>query len=198
MSNKVRNGRWVTVLAVPLGLSSIACSREDPAPSRFHKEPFLENRPSSSLLCFDLRDDRRPVAGLVVEETGQLSTVALRSVILPFASDAVEPVADLSSAWGTHGEFTLIYYVAAPKRRGIYGIGIVPRFRRLDHPPDSLDELNQGSLYFIENGIEHRLIYKYPTAGRKKSWPDELSSLPQVPLSWVAVAIPSDAKRREV
>src|SRR5208337_2889904 len=28
--------------------------------------------------------------------------------------------------------------------------------------------------------------------------PDELSSLPQVPLSWVAVAIPSDAKRREV
>jgi hypothetical protein len=159
--------------------------------SGFHSDKY------GVVLFFDLRDDRQPGAGVVINENAPQGT-ELRSLVLPFGSKSVRPNRALFSTSGSYEDVTVINYVMTPHGGGPKEIGITPIF---DNPPEgtnSVEDLD-GSLYFLRLGLERRFIYKYPDKRKSPpNWPTALpNSSPRTPDA-IAVALPASADPRVI
>lgn len=159
--------------------------------SGFHSDKYRV------VLFFDLRDDRQPGAGVVVDENVPQGT-ELRSIVLPFGSKSVRPNRALFSSSGSYEDITVVNYVVTPHSGGPKEIGIAPIF---DDPPEgtnSTEDLD-GSLYFLRLGLERRFIYKYPDKRNSlPNWPAALqNSFVRTPDA-IAVALPASADPRVI
>lgn len=159
--------------------------------SGFHSDKYRV------ILFFDLRDDKQPVAGVVINENVPQGPEQ-RSLVLPFGSKSVRPNRALFSTSGSYEDITVINYVVTPESGGPKELGIAPIF---DEPPEgtnSVEDLD-GSLYFLRLGLERRFIYKYPDKRKSPpSWPAMLqSSFVRTPDA-IAVALPASADPRVI
>ncbi|HEX8149816.1 MAG TPA: hypothetical protein VF591_21730 [Pyrinomonadaceae bacterium] len=149
------------------------------------------------VLYFDLRDDRQPGAGVVINEKSAQG-VELRSLVLPFGSKSVKPNRALYSTSGSYEDVTAINYILTPDSGGAKEIGIVPTFDPSPEGTYSLEEL-KGSLYFMRLGLERRFIYKYPDQRRSQiEWPAETQNSVVSTPEAIAVALPASADPRVI
>jgi hypothetical protein len=176
-----------------------ACTKKS-SPSDFNSAPFKDS-PSTVTLCFDLRNDAHPVAGLVLK-LNQTSGVETHQVALPFESSSVATNSEIFSTWGSYGSTTLISYHTSPTASGNYALGIVPDFG--PSPPDPWDEdpreLNESSVYFIRsNNFIRHFVFKYPDADpNKKQWLQNLSLIADKPVESIGVILPTKEIGKEI
>lgn len=165
--------------------------------SRFDYKDFYSDT-YRLVLCFDLRDDAHPLAGLVIK-TSSTQTPEQHIIMLPFGSTSASPNETLFTTTGTYKDFTLIHYILSSRSGGTTGIGIVPIMDSLPEATTySMEDLS-GTLYLIRSGLERRFIYKYPSLEPGSSAPPtEIQSIPTATLDAIAVAIPSSATRKEI
>jgi hypothetical protein len=148
------------------------------------------------VLCFDLRDDVRPLSGLVIR-SNQSQVPEGHIVVLPFGSKSAVPNETLLTSSGNYRDFTLIHYIVSERSGGTVGIGIVPIFDLSPPALYSLEDLT-GSLYLVRSGLERRFVYRYPTQGSGRASGSIVPNIPTDTLDAVAVAIPEMAVRKEI
>lgn len=160
-------------------------------------DPDVFDNPSRLTLCFDLRDENRPMSGLVLNQGADTSR-GQHIVVVPFASIEVQNNGRLLTTWGSHGTFTLLTYMASDRTGGSNGVGFQPRL-----PFYTPDQINIGAgsrdfVYVIRAGLERRFIYKFPRP------PQEMARLPSETLPMIdnidsiGVAVPANVEFREV
>lgn len=197
--------RVILLVQIALGFSSCGTRPDE---TKFDADAFSSKDRYNLVLCFDLRDDDRPIAGLSIQgnakqailNSGSAATSGASQsslqhfVILPFESEAVQKNRQLLTMTGSYKDFTLIGYIAYSDKTRTNGVGIAPVFGvQPQHPPE-VEDLKE-SVYVLRSGLERRFIYKYrPSKTIPENWPSELQQIPLDLLDAIAVAIPSDAQ----
>src|SRR5438132_153135 len=101
-------GGGIVLLTLSIvGASIIVLSRSSVIDRRFDEDSF-EN-PSRVTLCFDLRDEDRPLSGLVFNLQPD-TPKGIHIVLVPFASIDAQNNSRLLTTWSTYGKFTLLTY----------------------------------------------------------------------------------------
>src|ERR1700730_17326934 len=182
----------VTFLSLALVISS-ACSNQ-PFPSKFSPAPFKDS-PNAITLCFDLRDDSHPVAGMILK-LNQTATVESHTLALPFDSTAAAMNREIYSTWGSYDESTIVNYHTSRSSNGIYDMAFVPSFgtTQADQWPEDPRELNQFSIYFIKSSnLTRHFIFKYPDADpERKRWLQNMSMVANTNIDAIGVVLPPD------
>ncbi len=149
------------------------------------------------ILCFDLRNDVDPIAGLVIKSSSS-QLPRQHFVALPFGSTSVSPNETLFATSGSYKDFTIINYIFSSRSGGPTGIGMIPIFDPSPQTPYSVDDLT-GSLYLIRDGLERRFIYVYPTSESGMGvLPPEIQKILTDTPDAIAIAIPNAAVRKEI
>jgi hypothetical protein len=108
-------------------------------------------------LCFDLRDDSRPTAGLVVSITTKDSLET--RLLLPFKTLKSNTDAAILSTVGTAEGGTLVSFYSSS-----LGVSVVDLQPDFDTSPDSdNDRLSDSPLSFVVSGVERRFVYRGST-----------------------------------
>lgn len=148
-------------------------------------------------VCFDLRTES-PVAGYVTKQVAVQANERHRA-LLPFAAENYESAPDILGIGGAISGLSLLSYTLDPAAPPPSAIGFTPRLGRQPDSGYQLTNLDEA-LYLIKIGpYERRFLYRF------RQRPSDLGKFPQHlrNLSYefpagVAVAIPSDAERKEV
>jgi hypothetical protein len=144
----------------------------------------IENR--QVVLCFDLRDDLHPTAGLTLNISAPDKKEL--HVLLPFRTTAFETDQALLSTWGNYRDFTLINFFETSS--GIHGIGFDPVFS--EQLP--LDEQQLSSTLTLQRlGLERRFIYSHHISSNAKSFPLEVQGIDDQGLDAIGVIRPDNA-----
>jgi hypothetical protein len=193
----LRSTRWALSA---FGLSLLTACQQRPVQS-----PGLDSRIFHSdapvTLCFDLRDDRHPVAGLLLQPPPSPRPVA-HTVALPFHSTAATTNDDIYSRWGSYADSTLITFTSSPSTTSRYSIGLNPAFAPA--PDDWGDDPSADDLYRTDSSVIfltasnnhnlHHFIYKYPDMDpARKGWLAAMSTVADTAVDRIAVALPSKA-----
>lgn len=171
---------------------------EQTSPNNFTASPFRDS-PATVTLCFDLRNDEHPTAGLLLK-VSQTTKPEPHTVALPFDSESVAVSRDLYSTWGSYDATTLITYYSSPNTGGTLALGIVPIFGPCpDQWADDPHDLVQSSLFLSKLNLTRHFIFKYPDLDRdRKQWLQDLSNVTNTNIDLVAVALPQDAIGKEI
>ncbi|HEV3458579.1 MAG TPA: hypothetical protein VHG32_18630 [Thermoanaerobaculia bacterium] len=170
---------------------------------RLDTSAFRNN--ASVTLCFDLRDDRHPLAGLLLKP-GTSQGPTAHSVALPFQSAAASADEEIYSRWGSYGDTTLITFTSSPNTTGTYGIGLLPIFPNApeawgdDPGPDDLDRSRSSIFYLaVPKSNLRQFIYKYPDVDRfRNDWLTAMSSVADTTIDRIAVLLPANAQGRPI
>jgi hypothetical protein len=182
-----------TSVALLLVILFSACSR-NAISSNFEPSDFIQDG-LSLVLAFDLRNDEKPLAGLVVNRSS-INTTISHSVLLTFPS--FEPKSDLTlaGATGHYRNFTVVSFV--PSGAGVGAVTFVPLFST---PPPQNYDLSQlkGALYLLRSGLQRDFIYRYPDDFLMESLnPANLRSFAQDQFDAIAVAVPTNSQGVEI
>jgi hypothetical protein len=108
-------------------------------------------------LCFDLRDDSKPSAGLVVAIATK-DNIETR-MLLPFKTVKSTTDPSILSTVGTAEGGTLVSFYSSSL--GVSVVNLTPEF---DTNPDSNnDRLSDSPLSFVVSGVERRFVYRSST-----------------------------------
>jgi hypothetical protein len=142
-------------------------------------------------LCFDLRDDSHPTAGLMLN-IGAVDN-AHHLIYLPFETSAPVPDRSILSSWASYPDMTLIAFSTVSG--GPHAIAFTPTY---DGSQSALDDRgSRSSIVFVKSGLERDFIYR----SRDASNDDFLQRLKDVavdPVDMLGVMRPKDARGLEV
>ena len=179
------------ILCAAVLLALAGCTRA-PKVMPFDKS-IVDGSGYTCVLAFDLRQDNRPTADLIVRIPTSENSIQSKTILLPFTSSRAGSDPEIYTTWGSRPNCcTLIGYHALPGVGGVYGVGISPEF---DDPPKDLSEL-PGRLYFVPLASqERRFYYRYPDHSLEKQMTLLKASTDISEPDAIAIAIPSSAKR---
>jgi hypothetical protein len=208
-------------LGVFIGLLACAACmagcKEGLTEAGFDHDSFANDR-YNLVLCFDLRDDDKPSAGLAVrgnatqvteqalslasqatqQPTPQQPPVIQHLVVLPFGTSGVQGNRRLLTTWASYNEFTMVTYTSSPQNLDIRGIGLSPIF---GSQSDSTQPIvhRKENVYLDRSGLERTFYYRYPSASQSDSkHPSELQYLPIDVIDAIGVALPANARGLEI
>jgi hypothetical protein len=191
------NRKVILTVILAAAFFSINCS---PQRSSDNFDPAVFTQSSGAVtLCFDLRNDASPKAGLLLKvqpkPAGESHTLAL-----PFGSTNVSARREIYSTAGSYDSTTLVRFYAPANTAGSYEISVAPGFGTA--PPQwsgDVRDLPAASLYFLKDNLTRHFIYKYPDADpNKKTWLEEIGKISDTNIDWVAVALPADSSGKEI
>lgn len=148
------------------------------------------------LLCIDLRNDRKPVGGLVIKR-GDASQQGHRYVDLPFAAVAVQDNNKISSTSGKYSDRTRITYVTSSDSSLFSGVAIEPEINLLPTGSVSTEALPNAIYLTRPTAVERKFIFKaIPplTSSNTNQGQQTIPSDVGDSLDGVAVILPSDAR----
>jgi hypothetical protein len=192
--------RGVTLIAIICAIGGFSsCAKQSPALG-FNPAPYRDS-PSAVTLCFDLRNDDHPIAGLVLK-VNQSANVEAHVVALPLESSNVSMSREIYSTWGSYENMTLIGYHTSPSTGGTYSVGIVPIVGLAPPDPWSEDphELEGGSVYFIKSSsLVRHFIFKYPDAdpGRRQ-WLQDMAGIANTNVESIGIVLPPNIEGRAI
>lgn len=142
-------------------------------------------------LCFDLRDDSYPKAGLMLN----IGTVdnAHHLVYLPFETASPAPDPSIFSSWASYQDFTIIAFSSITG--GPHTITFTPAF---DGSPSSLDDRTSRSpMVFVKSGLERDFVYRSRDISNDDSL-RRVKALAVDPIDLIGIVRPKDARGLEV
>jgi hypothetical protein len=149
-----------------------------------------------TVLGFDLRNERAPVATVVINRSGSGQNTAV-DLALPFQVNESSSNEDALFRVGTFNQWTLVTFADDALSHWPQQISFFPITDNMPDPPPQNTAL-PGSLYFQSEGQVWRFLYRYPDPKRSKVPAREISRLSLRPFEAIAVAIPQNASRLEV
>lgn len=193
-----KNCKTISIVLLSLALFSLAGCSKQAFPSTFNAAPFKDS-PSSVSLCFDLRDDNHPVAGLVLK-VAPTDPAQSHTVALPF--DSKNPVMnrEIFSTWGSYDGTTLITYYSHPSSIGIYDLGFVPGFgpTPVDQWSEDPRELSESSIFFVKSSsFTRHFVFRFPEGNPERNrWLQNVSVVANTTVDSIGVVLPPniDAK----
>ncbi|HEV2800382.1 MAG TPA: hypothetical protein VGW12_07790 [Pyrinomonadaceae bacterium] len=188
------------LIAIICAIGSFSsCVKQTPT-SDFNPAPYRDS-PSAVTLCFDLRNDDHPIAGLVLK-VNQVANLESHAVALPFESAHVSMNREIYSTWGSYEDMTLINYHTSPSTSGTYSIGIVPIVGLA--PPEQWSEdpyeLEGASVYFIKtSSLVRHFIFRYPDADpKRRQWLQDIAGLANTNVESVGIVLPPNIEGRAI
>jgi hypothetical protein len=172
--------------AIATGACSTSSDGSFDAPA-FRRDGF------DTILAFDLRQDPRPKAALLLEKMSDQAQPH-ELVVLPFSTTSVTPVADIALASGSYFDYTVITFVPLVSSVGPQGVAFVPSYETT--APDSF-EASHGVLYFVADNQERTFAY-IPKRAEAGSLRERAEALATARIDAVAVALPGSARPLEV
>ena len=130
------------------------------------KKKIFSNDLSESTLCFDLRNESKPISGIVFNYS-QIQDVESHIIEIPFGTKDVEENVDLFLTWGVYKDTTIIQYITSSNSNSKYGIEIIPIFGDLSALSTDIGYLSE-TIYYENSGNEYIFIYKYPEFDEKR------------------------------
>lgn len=198
MGKVLENGTApVAFLICAIGLLS-ACSKPSFS-TNFNPGPF-RNSPTPITLCFDLRNDTRPTAGLIIK-VDQTVPTGPHTVALPFESTDPSLNSSIYAAWGSYDDTTIINYYTSPTN-GIYDLSFVPKFGTASPAQWSEDpkELTQSSIFLIKSSsLTRHFIFKYPDGDNERQrWLGNVSSIANSKIDSIGIILPENVEGRAI
>jgi len=150
-------------------------------------------------MCFDLRNDSEPTAGLILK-VGETATSESHTLVLPFESQKPSLPREIFPTWGSYDRTTLIGFHSSPSVNGVFDVGMVPIFGPT--PTDWADDVHDvtgGSLFFLRYGLTRHFIYRYPDADpNRRSWQSKLAAIKDTDVDSIAVTLPPYVVGKEI
>lgn len=112
-------------------------------------------------LIVDLDESPVVAVGLSVPSNGR--PAELRSIALPFGTEASANRPDVMTAWGSRDGVTLVTYVATPSSGATSLVSLKPVFETSTDPDFTKTEL-PGAMYYMTSGLKRRFFYQGPTS----------------------------------
>ncbi|PYV97090.1 MAG: hypothetical protein DMG89_15660 [Acidobacteria bacterium] len=144
-----------------------------------------------TVLCFNLKDDSNPRAGVVLTIDSPTNKESL--LFLPFETKSSDPDPTLLSTWGSYEGFTLVSFVEV--NGGSHVIGLDPVFESY---ADDDDLAPKSSLYFRRRGLERLFVYQHSVQSRQSNFSEQIRNLASRPIDVVGIVRPKDAKGLEL
>lgn len=187
MTNRL--GVWCVVVALAL----CACNVEPPTRA---VDPLEFTRTGDNLvLAFDLRKDSHPLAAVVVNR-GVFPAGQAQTLVLPFATQRPSNDFALASATGHYNNFTVVSFVYGGA--GVGAITVAPVLSVAPQAPYDLAQL-EGPIYLIRSGLQRDFLLRYASdMALDHVRPPYLRPLAKATFDSIAVALPVDAKGREI
>jgi len=170
------------------------CGRRDRA-SEFN--PSLVERTKFRLvLYFDLTRDS-PTAALAVDSPDEGASTNTQTVVLPFQSENIGGNVNLLATSGSYGRSTIISYVPPRSSSAPELVAMTPIF---DPIPDGIAGTARlpGRLYFVQQGLERRFIFRYPTVAMASDDTDRVRTLATADVEAIGIGLPENSTGREI
>lgn len=182
-------GIWCALPVIML----CACERVSPTRA---VDPLEFTRPGDNLaLAFDLRQDSDPLAAVVVNRAAAPAGQA-QTLVLPFTSQRPNNDLELASATGHYNNLTVMSFVYGGT--GVGAITVVPIFSLAPKAPYDLTQLD-GPIYLIRSGLQRDFLFRYGSdLALDHIRPPHLRPLAKTAFDSIVVALPFDAKGREI
>jgi hypothetical protein len=155
-------------------------------------EKTLTDQIQAPALVFDLEESPVVAVGLSLPSNGKSSE--LRSIALPFGTEASLNRPEMMTAWGSRDGVTLVTYLVTPAGGATSLVSLKPVFETATDPDFVRIDL-PGSMYYMTSGLKRRFFYQGPSDGQRSShaWTD-MVSIASSTVDTIVVKLPAAAE----